>query len=144
MSASALYSLHQGNPKNACADIRAILALVKGETDERTMISQLVRIAIAAIRANVIWEILQSSDVPGDDLAQLQQDWQSLEFTIPLEQSLQFEWVEYLQEFKQARKSSKDFNKLWGYFYTTDKGYPFNDARFSTADKTFLVPAQVG
>jgi len=52
LSASALFHLHQGNPKNACADVRAMLALVQGETDERTMISQLVRIAIAAIGAN--------------------------------------------------------------------------------------------
>ncbi|MGH7988729.1 MAG: hypothetical protein ACREDS_00835, partial [Limisphaerales bacterium] len=31
LSASAIYDLHQENPKNACADVRAMLALVKGE-----------------------------------------------------------------------------------------------------------------
>ena len=30
LSASAIYGLHQGNPKNACADVHAMLALVKG------------------------------------------------------------------------------------------------------------------
>jgi hypothetical protein len=117
LSASALYDLHQGNPKNACADVREMLALVKGETDERTLISQLVRIAIAAIGANATWEILQSPNVSDDDLALLQQDWQSLEFIAPIEQSMMFERVENLQEFEQIRKSSEKFNKLWGYFY---------------------------
>jgi hypothetical protein len=117
LGASALYNLHQGSPKNACADVRAILALVKGEIDERTLISQLVRIAITAIGVNATWEILQDPNVSDDDLAQLQQDWQSLEFTSPLEQSLQFERVENFQEFEQTRKSSEKFNKLWGCFY---------------------------
>lgn len=117
LSASVLYNLHQGNRKNACSDVRAMLALAKGETDERILISQLVRIAIAAIGANATWEILQNPNLSDDDLAQLQQDWQSLEFIAPIEQSMMFERVENLQEFEQTRKSSEKFNKLWGFFY---------------------------
>ena len=118
LSASALYNLHQGDPKSACADVRALLALVKGEADERLIISQLVRIAIAAIGASVTWEILQSPNVTDDDLAQLQQDWQSLEFTAPIEQSMMFDRVESLQGFAQIRKSSEIFDRIWGNFYT--------------------------
>jgi len=121
LNASALYDLHQGNPKNACADVRAMLALVKGETDERMTISQLVRIAIAAIGASATWEILQDPNVSDDDLAQLQQDWQSLEFTRPLEQTLMCERVEHLLEYEQIRKSSDKFNRFWGYFYASGK-----------------------
>jgi hypothetical protein len=117
LSASAIYDLNQGNPKNACADVRAMLAIVKGETDERPTISQLIRIAIAAIGISVTWEILQNPNVSENDLAQLQPDWQSLKFTVPIEQSMMFERVESLQEFEQIRKSSEKFNKLWGYLY---------------------------
>ena len=117
LSASAVYNLHQGNPKNACADVRAMLAVAKGETDERPPISQLVRIAIVAIGANATWEILQNPNVSDDDLAQLQQDWQSLKFTAPIEQAMMFNRVENVQEFEQTRKSSEKFNKFWGYFY---------------------------
>jgi hypothetical protein len=119
LSASALYNLHQENTANSCADVRAMLALVKGETDERILISQLVRIAITAIGANATWEILQDPDVSDDDLAQLRQDWQSLEFTAPIKQAMMFERVEEVQEFEQTRKSSEKFDKLWGEFYTT-------------------------
>jgi hypothetical protein len=117
LSASALYGLHQGDPKNACADVRAMLAFAKGETDERIIISQLVRIAIASMGASVTWEILQDPDVSDDDLAQLQRDWQSLRFTSPLEGAIMFERVTYLQEIRQIRRSSKKFDELWGYFY---------------------------
>jgi hypothetical protein len=117
LSASALYNLHQENTTKACADVRAMLALVTGETDERPIISQLVRIAIAAIGVSATWEVLQDPNVSDDDLAQLQENWQSLEFTSPLEQALKFERVENLQEFEKARNSSEKFNQLWGYFY---------------------------
>jgi hypothetical protein len=120
LNASALYDLHQGNPKNACADVRVMLALVKGEADERPTISQLVRIAIAAIGASATWEILQNPDVSEDDLAQLRQDWQSLEFAAPLERTIMFERVERLQKFAQIRISSEKFNELWGYYYAPD------------------------
>ncbi len=120
LSASALYDLHQENPKNACADVCAMLAIVKGETDERPTTSQLVRLAIVSMAASPTWEILQNPDVTDDDLAQLQQDWQSLEFVEPLEQTMMFERVEHLQGFAQIRKSSEKFNQLWGYFYAPD------------------------
>src|ERR1700722_9847024 len=119
LNAAAIYDLHQGDTTNACADVHAMLALVKGETDERLIISHLVRIAIAAIGANTTWEILQDPDVSDDDLAQLQRDWQSLEFNAPIEQAIMFGRVEELQNFEQTRKSSEKFDRLWGNFYTT-------------------------
>lgn len=117
LSASALYDLHEGNPKSACANAREILAIAKGESDERILISQLVRIAVAAIGVNATWEILQASNLSDNDLAQLQRDWQSLDFTKPLEQALMFERIENIQEYGQTRTSSEKFNELWGYFY---------------------------
>jgi hypothetical protein len=118
LSASAIYNLHQGNTTNACADVRAILAIAKGEADERIIISQLVRIAIAAIGASATWEILQSPDASDDEMAQMQQEWQSLDFVKSMEQALVFERAQDLQEFSQTRTSTEKFNKFWGYFYT--------------------------
>ena len=117
LNASALYDLHQGNPQNACADVHAMLALVNGEADERILISQLIRIAMASMSVNATWEILQDPKVSDNDLAQLQRDWQSMEFVSPLEQTMLFERVSNLREFEQIRKSSERFYKLWGYFY---------------------------
>jgi hypothetical protein len=120
LSAAALYELHQGNPKSACADVRAMLAIGKGETDERILISQLVRIAIAAIGVSATWEILQNPDVTDDDLAQLQQAWQSLKFIAPVEPAMLFERFKMLQTFTENRASTEKFNKMWGYCYAPD------------------------
>lgn len=120
LSASAVYNLHQQNPKSACTDVRAMLALVKGETDERILISQLVRIAIAAIGEGATWEILRGTNASDEDLAQLQRGWQSLDFSHSIEQSFVYERAENLLEYEQIRKSSDRFNKLWGYFYSSD------------------------
>src|ERR1700733_1830534 len=35
LNVSALYNLHEGKPPDACADVRAMLAIVKGQTEER-------------------------------------------------------------------------------------------------------------
>jgi hypothetical protein len=137
LSASALYNLHQGNPKNACTDVRAMLALVKGETDERILISQLVRIAIAAIGASATWEILQDPNASDDGLAQLQQDWQSLDFIYSLERAFVYERAEHLPEYEQIRKSSDRFNKLWGYFYTSDA--PSGECFFPTKQRSLSL-----
>lgn len=120
LNAAAVCDLHERDPKNACADVRTALAIAKGETDERVLISQLVRIAIAAMSANTTWEILQDPNISDDDLAQLQQDWESLDFTKALELALLFERVEKVQLCVQTRKFPEKFNKLWGYSYASD------------------------
>jgi len=137
LSASALFNLHQGNPKKAFADVHAMLALVKGETDDRTTISQLVRIAIASMSANVTWEILQDPNVSDNDLAQLQQDWQSVDFIHSLEQAFIYERAEHLPEYEQIRKSSDRFNKLWEYFYTSDT--PSGESFFPTKQRSLSL-----
>ena len=104
LDASALYNLHQRKPTAACADVHAMLAIVKGETEERTTISQLVRIAIASIGANATWEILQATNVSEEDLAQLQQDWQSPEFIRAYEHILLWERVAAMLTFDQTRR----------------------------------------
>jgi hypothetical protein len=103
--ASSFYNLHQGKSADACTDVRAILAFVKGETNERFEISQLVRFAIAQMSASATWEILQATNVSNEDLAQLQQDWESLEFAHPLENAFLFERVNSLELQKVRRRS---------------------------------------
>ena len=51
-----------------------MLVLVNGADDERTIISQLVRIAIAQIAAATTWEFLQSTNLTDESLAALQED----------------------------------------------------------------------
>ena len=59
-SCSALYDLHQGNPNHACANVRAMLALVKANADERlTNFRNLFALPLLRIARVANWEILQ-------------------------------------------------------------------------------------
>ena len=80
LEAAALCDLHQGDTASAVKNLRAMLALVKAMRDERLVISELVRIAIAQIALTANWEILQSPNMTDEQLAELQRDWMGLDF----------------------------------------------------------------
>jgi hypothetical protein len=120
LSAAAMDDLHRGDSAAAVKNISAILALVNGESNDRLVISELVGIAIAQMGVAATWDVLQATNVSDEDLVQLQQNWQSLEFSAPLEQAMMFERFGRLQQFAQIRKSSEKFDELWGDFYAPD------------------------
>jgi hypothetical protein len=93
LSSAALCDLHRGDTASAVKNLRAMLALVKAMRDERLVISELVRIAIANIALTVNWEILQSSNLTDEQLAELHNDWAGLEFIRAEENALAMERV---------------------------------------------------
>ncbi|HLX96878.1 MAG TPA: hypothetical protein VKU37_14135 [Verrucomicrobiae bacterium] len=112
LETSELYNLHQGETGNACVDVRAMLAFVKGETDERFEISQLVRFAITQMSAGATWDILQTTNVSNEDLAQLQRDWQSLEFISSMKNTFLFERVNDLRWLNDLRQSPTNLDEV--------------------------------
>lgn len=108
LQASEYYDLHLGNARDACTDVRIMLAFSKGETDERFEICQLVRCAIVKMSADATWDILQTTNLPADDLAQLQHDWQSLKFVTPMRRAFLFERVTSMELQNQLRHFHAD------------------------------------
>ena len=80
LSAKTVNDLRLGQSDAAAANIQVMLGIVSGTGDERTAISQLVRIAIAQIACAATWEFLQSTNVTEGELAGLQADWSRPEF----------------------------------------------------------------
>jgi hypothetical protein len=91
LSADAIYDLHTGDAVSAAKNVRTILVLVNGTGDERTTISQLVRIAMAQIAAADTWELLQSTNLTDESLAELQKCWSQAEFIQALERAFPLE-----------------------------------------------------
>jgi hypothetical protein len=91
LAAAAIYNLHLSDANLAANNIRTIFVLVNGTHDERTDISQLVRIAIAQIGIAATWEFLQSPNLTDKNLADLQAAISRMEFvhaeinTLPVE-----------------------------------------------------------
>lgn len=91
LSSSATAALHRNDPASAVTDVRAMLAIVKGTGQERFVISQLVRIAVAHIAFNATWELLQSPGLTEEQLAPLQEDWTAMDFVGAAEDALLME-----------------------------------------------------
>ena len=106
LEASEFYNLHWNKTADACADVRAMLAFVEGQTRERFEISQVVRFAFARMIADATWNILQTTNVSDENLAQLQQDWKSQEFIAPLKNAFLFERVSDLRQQNDLRRSA--------------------------------------
>ena len=93
LSTAAIYDLHNGDVTSAVENVRATLAIAQGLRDERFVISELVRMAIAQIALTVNWEILQSSNLNDQQLAELQTNWASLDFVQSAEDAMAMERV---------------------------------------------------
>jgi hypothetical protein len=109
---AALCDLHRGDTASATARLRALLAMVQGSTNERLFISQLVRMAIAAIGAVGTWELLQAPNVTDEQLASIQSDWSRLEFILAAENTLAMERAMGQMTVEQMRNSSTEFRKV--------------------------------
>ena len=85
--------LHDGDTASAVQNLRAMLALAKSLDDEHVIISGLVQIGIAAMAVPSTWEALQSPNVTDGQLAQLENDWNALDFIQANENAMEMERV---------------------------------------------------
>lgn len=110
LSTDASCHLHQGDAASAATNICAMVGLVNGERDERLLISQLVRFAMASIAASATWEFLQSTNVNDEELAMLQTRWEQSEYVHSIENSLLVERAGNEATIKKMRESEEYFN----------------------------------
>lgn len=112
LNSAVLCALHRGDTETAFLRLRTMLALVRTTGDERAVISQLVRFAIAAITVNATWEFLQSDAVTDEQLATLQREWAGIDFLTPVENALAMERAMGDMTATQMRESSVEFDKM--------------------------------
>ncbi|TAL04738.1 MAG: hypothetical protein EPO07_04795 [Verrucomicrobia bacterium] len=112
LTAAALSGLRRGDTAGAVTNLHALIAVVKATEDERLVISQLVRIAIANITFTANWALLQSPAVTDEQLATLQRDWSELEFNLPTENALAMERAMSEMVLARMRESSREFNNV--------------------------------
>jgi hypothetical protein len=88
-----------------------ICDLHRGETALAVTNSELVRIAIANIALNGNWEVLQSTNLTDEQLAELQNDWTSLDFIRSGEKALQMERLTGEITLNKWRKSNAELRR---------------------------------
>src|SRR5439155_6029776 len=112
LSAATLSELHDGNLTAALEDLEALLTLARCQKDERLVISQLVRIAIAQIGAGVTWQALQTPGWTDAQLMRLDAAWRSMEFIPAMERSLEMERAMAVLTYSNARASGKEAHAI--------------------------------
>jgi hypothetical protein len=80
LSAAAIFDLHEGHGDHAWTNMVALNALSKNYRGEPVLISDLVRISIAAIAANTAWEALQTTNADDNLLGNIQSSWEGMDF----------------------------------------------------------------
>ena len=122
LSADALLRLHDGQSEIALADTLAGIHLVARWNREPLLITQLVRIAIAAIMANSTWEALQFQGWSDADLGALQQAWQELDLTALSDAMFTMEAAEMVDSLE--RLSTQDLARLSAAMNPSGSGSP--------------------
>jgi hypothetical protein len=111
LSITAICDLQRGDPESATLKIRAMLAIVKGMENERLIVSQLHRIAIANIAVAATWELIQSPKVTDEQLATLQREWTAAEFLYGAENALLMQRALCEDAAARMRQSSTEFRE---------------------------------
>lgn len=105
LNADTAYALHKGRLDQAHENLMAATFLLDLMKDEPLLISQLVRIADAAIIQAGVWEALQADGWTDAQLSALQARWQQQEFMAPMGRALEGERALAAQVYDPKRYS---------------------------------------
>ncbi len=101
-------ALREGYNKKALENLVAESRLTRVLAEDHILISELVRIAIAAIARTGVWEALQADGWKDADLAKLAEAWQSITFAPNMTHSLEGELVFGITEYDSMRTSNSN------------------------------------
>jgi hypothetical protein len=85
LAGDAIAGLHAGQLNRAQADLHALVQLAQFNRHDLTLVSQMIRVAIAGLAMDTTWEALQTEGWTEQSLAALQQDWESLDLAHAIE-----------------------------------------------------------
>jgi len=137
LSAATLCDLHNGKFSEAAANLGALLRLPEVVRDEPLVISQLVRIAIAAIAIGPTWEALQSESWTDEQLARFHKGWESLEFLQAMERAIEMERAVGIETIERLRRSSAERKLI---FSTGSFGAPGTQSALAAPSSASDVP----
>jgi len=139
LSIAAMCALRRADANAATKEIRAMLALAKGMEHEPLVISQLVRMGIVHMTMATQWELLQSTNLNQEPLAEIQMTWMEQQFLQPAEEALAMERAMAEHMLAQMRQSSAQFRRCAdGWASGPSRGNPSVNALEKIAGVTAL------
>jgi len=105
---SCQLALHDGRNAEALEELLTEIRIPRLLAEDRIVISELVRIALAAIVRADTWEALQAESWTEEELARIQQAWEQQEFASAMTRALQGELVFAESTFNLMRQSNEE------------------------------------
>ncbi len=105
---SCQLALHDGRGDDALEDLLTQIRIPRSLAEDRILISELVRVAIAAIARTDTWEALQTGTWTEKQLERIQQAWEQQEFATAMTRALEGEIVFAETSFVLMRKSNEE------------------------------------
>jgi hypothetical protein len=104
LMAAAILELHEGRTSEAVEHLGALVTLVE-RFQEPLLISALVRLACSRMAVPAVWEALQADDLTEAQLAALQKQWETLDYSGQIEAALAMELALQRELIAQMRDS---------------------------------------
>jgi hypothetical protein len=111
LSRAVMAGLHAGDSTAAFDNLHALLCLTRLAGEEPLLISQLVQTSITHIAWATAWEALQAPGWSDAQLAQMQRDWEVLEFVQPMKRALGMERAMSIRQFETFRHSFQELRR---------------------------------
>src|SRR6266404_1905539 len=105
---SCQLALHDGRGDDALEDLLTQIRIPRSLAEDRILISELVRVAIAAIARTDTWEARQTGTWTEKQLERIQQAWEQQEFATAMTRALEGEIVFAETSFVLMRKSNEE------------------------------------
>ena len=112
-AAFATTALYERKFSEAWTNLHTSVVLVRRYQTEPLLISHLVRVAMAQIAVSATWEFLQSDQLTDAQLAELQSDWQEVEYLFDSSEAcFVMERAMNIEVLQLARKSYDELSNL--------------------------------
>ena len=112
-----LLDLHDGNQAAAWTNLMAATCLVTAWETEPMQISHLIRFTDTKVVFNTTWQALQSNGWSDEQLARLQQEWESANFFTNLPETIAFERACAVALCQQGKQEVSEFKIPFNEFF---------------------------
>src|SRR5439155_24684883 len=103
LACESIEQLHRNDLAGAQETLRALTALARLHRNDLTLVNQMIRVAIAGLAFDATWPALQVPGWTEPQLAELQLQWQQLEFFKMVPSTIEMERARALEFFERAR-----------------------------------------
>jgi hypothetical protein len=114
LNTATVLALRDGDQDAATTHLLGTFGMIRGMTEERMFIFQLVRIAIAHITQAATWELLQSTNTTDAQLEMIQREWKALDFILPAARALEMERAMNEMTIGDMRESRTEYSRVAG------------------------------